>query len=104
MSGHRQNHREGVAVHELIMSFRGDMETTIAVFIAGAVDVLGRIAHSDRVAPWSECLTWIMARRPSALLRRANLENFFALPARTARRPDAPNSWRHSPHTQECRH
>ena len=44
MSGHRHKQREGVAVHELIMSFRGDMETTIAVFIAVAVDVLGRIA------------------------------------------------------------
>ena len=41
MSGHRQNHREGAAVHEMIMSVRGDMEATMALFIAVVMDVLG---------------------------------------------------------------
>ena len=57
-------------MHEMIMSVRGDMEATMALFIAVAMGVLGRIAHSGCVAPWREQLTSAMPVASLASLRQ----------------------------------
>ena len=82
MSGHQQNHREGAAVHEMIMSVRCDMEATMALFIAVAMGVLGRIAHSGWVAPWREQLTSAMPVASLASLRQHSVRVFCSSPAR----------------------
>ena len=54
----------------------------MALFIAVAMGVLGRIAHSGWVAPWREQLTSAMPVASLASLRQHSVRVFWSSPAR----------------------